>query len=282
VASIILAKMANLPKTMKAAVLGKAEGEKLLLLKQSPECPLLTLTLSTSFSTGFSWGSSPVTELECFLAGKPGQVWHPVSIDEVDVPQPKEGQVLVKLNAAALNHREVFVRQCECMSSKMCPRQGLTPSHPALYPGIQFGTLFFYVTSLPPFLHLTLLAFPAGAILGADGAGVVVSPPSHALHNKAVLLSPEVGWHSSTHGPDQQYEFGILGGTKQTGGRGTFAEYIAIDEKDLVECPSFLLEEKDGWALAAALAALTAYRWVSTYLPQDSCLPRWSLMLISA
>lgn len=98
--------------------------------------------------------------------------------------------------------------------------------------------------------------------MGADGAGIVVSPPSHPLHNKPVLLSPEVGWVSSTFGPDQKEEFGILGGTRQTGGRGTFAEYIAIREQDIVECPPHLLEEKNGWELAAALplAALTAYR----------------------
>lgn len=47
------------------------------------------------------------------LAGKPGQVWHPVTVEEVNVPQLKDGEVLVKLHAAALNHREVFIRQCQ-------------------------------------------------------------------------------------------------------------------------------------------------------------------------
>lgn len=152
--------------------------------------------------------------------GKPGQVWHPVTVEEVQVPQIKDGEVLVKLHAAALNHREVFIRQ-------------------SLYPGIQHGS-----------------------VLGADGAGVLVSPSGHPLYNKAVLLSPEVGWISSTYGPDQKEEYGILGGTRQTGGRGTFAEYIVTKEQDVVECPPHLLQEKNGWELAAALplAALTAYR----------------------
>lgn len=44
--------------------------------------------------------------------GKPGQVWHPISVKTVPVPSPKEGEILVKLEAAALNHRDVFIRQC--------------------------------------------------------------------------------------------------------------------------------------------------------------------------
>lgn len=64
------------------------------------------------------------------------------------------------------------------------------------------------------------------------------------------------------YGPDESFEFGILGGVKQTQGRGTFGEYIKISSKDLVPIPPHLLERKDGWELAGAipLAALTAYR----------------------
>jgi hypothetical protein len=93
-----------------------------------------------------------------------------------------------------------------------------------------------------------------------------VSPTSHPLHNKPVLISPEVGWRSSADGPDEKQEFGILGGTRQTGGRGTFAEYIAVEARDVVPCPKHLLESKTGWEEAAALplAALTAYRCAST------------------
>jgi NADPH-dependent curcumin reductase CurA len=37
--------------------------------------------------------------------GKPGQVYHPVAVKEVPVPSPKEGEVLVKIDYAAFNHR---------------------------------------------------------------------------------------------------------------------------------------------------------------------------------
>lgn len=115
--------------------------------------------------------------------------------------------------------------------------------HLALYPGIQFDS-----------------------ILGADGAGTVVSE-GHELSDQAVLISPEVGWRSSTLGPDESFEFGILGGTRQTGGRGTFAEYIAVSEKDVVPCPQHLLQNATGWEDAAALplAALTAYRCIQPF-----------------
>ena len=101
----------------------------------------------------------------------------------------------------------------------------------------------------------------ADSILGADGAGVVVSPLSHPLYNKPVLISPQIGWKSSTYGPDASYEYGILGGSRQTGGRGTLAEYIAVE--DVVPCPAHLLEARTAWEEAAALplAALTAYRF---------------------
>lgn len=58
-------------------------------------------------------------------AGKPGQVWHSAEVKEVGIPKPKDGQVLVKLQAAAMNHREVFIRQCKLsvlVSSKWSAR----------------------------------------------------------------------------------------------------------------------------------------------------------------
>lgn len=105
------------------------------------------------------------------------------------------------------------------------------------------------------------------SILGADGMGIVVSPSP--FHNKEVLISPFVNWKSSPEGPDGSASepFGILGSVKQTGGRGTFAEYIVVEEENLVACPAhFLNRGVEGYAAAAAtpLGALTAYRAVFT------------------
>jgi len=129
--------------------------------------------------------------------------------------------VLVKILASGFNHRDVFQRQ-------------------SLYPGTIFST-----SSSP-------------SILGADAVGLLISPSDHPLHNKRVLIAPAENWLESPLGPDVEGKpFGILGSVKQTGGRGTYAEYIAIDEKDLVECPGHLGNEG---AAAVPLGALTAYR----------------------
>jgi len=156
---------------------------------------------------------------------KPGSCWHPIKLEDVPVPTSQQGQVLIKILASGFNHRDVFQRQ-------------------SLYPGTIFSS-----SSSP-------------SILGADAVGLLISPSQHPLHNKRVLIAPAENWLESPLGPDVEGKpFGILGSVKQTGGRGTYAEYIAVDEKDLVECPEHLGNEA---AAAVPLGALTAYRAVFT------------------
>ncbi|GAA5829451.1 hypothetical protein JCM3766R1_001103 [Sporobolomyces carnicolor] len=159
---------------------------------------------------------------------KPGpDVWHPIKLEQVPVPTPERDQVLVKILASGFNHRDVFQRQ-------------------SLYP----GTIFTDPKSNSP------------SILGADCVGVVVSPPEHTLHNRRVLVAPAENWLQDPLGPDVEgKQFGILGSVKQTRGRGTYAEYIAVHQDDVVECPKHLAESE---AAAVPLGALTAYRAVFT------------------
>ncbi|GAA5948004.1 hypothetical protein JCM10213_007016 [Rhodosporidiobolus nylandii] len=156
---------------------------------------------------------------------KPGpHLWHPVNVEQLPVPTPSEGQVLVKVLAAGFNHRDVFQRQ-------------------SLYPGTIFST-----PSVP-------------SILGADAVGIL-SSPGHPLSGQRVLLAPSVGWNESSTGPDVPNQpFGILGGVSQTGGRGTYAEYIVVGKDDVIACPEHLTREQ---AAAVPLGALTAYRAVFT------------------
>lgn len=157
--------------------------------------------------------------------GSTGNCWHPIKLEDVPIPTPERGQVLVKILASGFNHRDVWQRK-------------------NAYPGTIFST-----SSTP-------------SILGADTVGVLVSPSTHALHNKRVLIAPAVGWLESPLGPDVEGQpFGILGGVEQTGGRGTYAEYVAVGEDDVIECPEHLGNEG---AAAAPLGALTAYRAVFT------------------
>ncbi|KAK4055015.1 hypothetical protein OIO90_003356 [Microbotryomycetes sp. JL221] len=163
---------------------------------------------------------------------KPGpKCYHPVRLTDLPVPVADKDQVLVKVLAAAYNHRDLFQRQ-------------------SLYPGTIFST-----DDKP-------------AVLGADAVGVCLTP-DHPLHNKHVLVAPAVNWLESPLGPDQgaNKPFGILGAVKQTGGRGTFAEYIVVGKDDIIECPKHFIDGgKTGLAQAAALplGGLTAYRAVFT------------------
>ncbi|KAL8287613.1 hypothetical protein RQP46_003471 [Phenoliferia psychrophenolica] len=160
---------------------------------------------------------------------KAGKVYHAVPLVELPIPIPGPGQVLVKIIAAAYNHRDVFLRQ-------------------SLYPGLIFD------------------APGKPSVMGADCVGVVVSP-SHPLSNKPVLVHSAVNWESDPDGPDGPGPFGILGAVGQTQGRGTFAEYVVVGAEDVVACPEhFVGRGMEGWSEAASfpLGGLTAYRAVFT------------------
>lgn len=49
--------------------------------------------------------------IDSSAGGKPGSAWFPLIHMEVPVPSLSQGQVLVKITAGALNHRDVFQRQ---------------------------------------------------------------------------------------------------------------------------------------------------------------------------
>lgn len=127
-------------------------------------------------------------------------------------------------------------------------------------------------------LRLSYVCFDntrTASILGADAVGTVVEPSGHPLHGKRVLPHTAVNWLEDESGPDGPKQFGIvcsaslsakpslpdaqLGGTRQTEGRGTFAEYLAIPADHVVEAPSHLNENLAA-AAALPLGGLTAYR----------------------
>ncbi|ORY84706.1 hypothetical protein BCR35DRAFT_303044 [Leucosporidium creatinivorum] len=164
---------------------------------------------------------------------KPGpNCYHPAKLVDLPIPVPGEGQVLVKVLAAAFNHRDLFLRQ-------------------SLYPGAVFSS----DDPASPIQH---------SIMGADAVGIVLTR-DHPLHDQPVLVAPAVGWLKSPLGPEG--DWGILGSQKQTEGRGTFAEYIVVGKDDVVAAPAhFAGRGKEGWSEAAALplGGLTAYRAVFT------------------
>ncbi|KAK0627823.1 hypothetical protein B0T14DRAFT_424063 [Immersiella caudata] len=132
--------------------------------------------------------------------GKPGQVWYPLQLNEVPKPAPGPGQLLIKLSAAALNHRDLFIRQ-------------------HLYPAISFTSPF--------------LADGYGTVVES---GPNTSP---SLHSKHILLLPHRGWESDPSGPEDPRKYGIIGSSAGYD-LGTAQEYIVVDEDEVVLAPEHL------------------------------------------
>ncbi|KIX02101.1 uncharacterized protein Z518_08040 [Rhinocladiella mackenziei CBS 650.93] len=134
------------------------------------------------------------------IDGKPGQVYYPLSLDEVPQPSPKGKEVLIKIHAAALNHRDLFIRQ-------------------HLYPSVAFGA--------------PLLADGCGTIVS------VGSEANPKWKGKRVVVNPGTGWKDSPEGPEDKGGYKILGGTKMNV-NGTLQEYMIIDEAEVEEAPDHL------------------------------------------
>lgn len=114
------------------------------------------------------------------------------------------------------------------------------------------------------------LVYPS--TLGCDACGTVTDDKD----KKRYLVVPTRGWSKDLHGPEAETPghaasqksnafggrgFGILGGTKQTGGVGCFATYMTVERSQLVPVPDHLTDEE---AAALPCAAVTAYRALFT------------------
>lgn len=140
----------------------------------------------------------------------------PLEIVELNRPKPVKDQVLIKLQYAALNHRDLWLIREE-------------PKH-----------------------------FPEGIVLGSDGCGVIEDVGEDAdtlMVGTEVVINPSLEWGSN---PVVQGDaFRILGFPDH----GTFAQYIAISKKYVLEKPEHLTFEESA---AVPLAGLTAYRALFT------------------
>jgi NADPH:quinone reductase-like Zn-dependent oxidoreductase len=123
-----------------------------------------------------------------------------LQISTVPKPTPGPGQVLVRIAAAALNHRDFFIRQ-------------------HLYPAVAFDT--------------PMLSDGSGTVVQL-GKGV----QNEGLLNKLVVLTPMRGWESDPDGPESPI-FVATGSTVGTD-VGTAQEYIAVPEDEVVLAPTGL------------------------------------------
>jgi NADPH:quinone reductase-like Zn-dependent oxidoreductase len=135
------------------------------------------------------------------IPGKPGEVYYPLEVTTLAEPKVGEDEVVVKIKAVALNHRDLFIRQ-------------------HLYPGTTFG--------------VPLLSDCCGVVIEAGS-----STSAQRWKGKRVVLNPGKGWQDSIEGPEDPKGYAILGGTKLNP-IGTFSEVVSINASELEEAPSHL------------------------------------------
>jgi NADPH:quinone reductase-like Zn-dependent oxidoreductase len=157
----------------------------------------------------------------------------PIVLQDRDMPVVATGEALVKIYAAALNHRDVWIQR-------------------GLYAGLKFPII---PGSDGAGVVVKVAGAGASAVSGASartGAG----GGQEDWVGKEVIINPSMHWGDSpTH--QDQHGFQILGLPQD----GTFAEYVKVPVSALVEKPAHLSFEE---AAALPLAGLTAYRALFT------------------
>ncbi|KAA1115260.1 hypothetical protein PGT21_034356 [Puccinia graminis f. sp. tritici] len=162
-------------------------------------------------------------------ATKASSVWHEIQIKEspLEIPKPNIEKDKNQVDETILT---IKIKSFSFNHRDVWIRKGL-------YPNIKFGST-----------------------LGSDCFGTVISPSDHHFCGKDVLVYPAVNWTNDPRGPDVPGKaFGILGGTHETNGVGTFTEFINIPANHCVPSPSHLNALS---ASAVPLAGLTAFRAV--------------------
>ncbi|CZS88375.1 related to alcohol dehydrogenase [Rhynchosporium agropyri] len=134
------------------------------------------------------------------IEGKPGKVYYPLVIKDIPTPSPGPKDLTIQIHAAALNHRDFFLRQ-------------------ALYPS--------------PSFDVPLLADGYGIVTA------VGTSASKSWLGKKVILTPGRGWKDSPDGPESPSGYAILGGTK-TFPLGTLSEVVVVSEDEVEPAPTHL------------------------------------------
>lgn len=153
------------------------------------------------------------------VEGKPGKVYYPLKIIDQPEPQPKDNEVVVKIISAALNHRDLFIRQ-------------------GLYGAIGFG--------------VPLLADGCGIVIATG-----TSPQAKKWQGKRVILNPGHGWESDPEGPESSTGYAILGGTTLNP-LGTAVEKLVVDAREVEEAPEHLSSNEAAALPLAGLTAWRA------------------------
>ncbi|KAI5194432.1 oxidoreductase [Aureobasidium subglaciale] len=151
--------------------------------------------------------------------GKPGYVYYPLQLSLVPKPSPTHKQLLIRIQAAALNHRDLFIRQ-------------------HLYPDISFKA--------------PLLCDGAGIVeeMGPDCTSDVLG--------QNVILTPCRGWKTNPHGPEDWSNFSTIGGVGPDHTLGTAQTYVLVNEDEVEVSPPHLSAAESACLPAAGLTAWRA------------------------
>lgn len=153
--------------------------------------------------------------------GKPGAVYYPLQLTAVPKPSaPGPGELLVRVRATALNHRDIFIRQ-------------------NLYPDVSFSSPLFSDTC---------------GTVEAVGPGCS-SSSSDSLLGRLVVFTPFRGWAGSPEGPETWTDFGTVGGTTRAPGGGQ--TWAVVPEAEVEPLPDHL-SAVEGAALPSC--GITAWR----------------------
>lgn len=153
------------------------------------------------------------------IPGKAGQVYYPLTHVDIPAREPGPAEVVVRIHAAALNHRDFFIRQ-------------------RLYGGISFG--------------VPLMSDACGTVIRTGS-----SPSARSWLNRRVIINPGTGWDSDPDGPEDPRGYRILGGTKGLP-LGTAVDELVIGAAELEPAPDHLNDHEAAALPLAGLTAWRA------------------------
>lgn len=131
----------------------------------------------------------------------PSEDYHTLTLNNIPPPVPQPHELVLKIVTAALNHRDLYIRQ-------------------NLYPSISFQN--------------PLLADGCAIVLPHPNSAA--GPKSFSVSQR-VIINPGTGWLSDPSGPEGAYT--VLGGTSTTA-LGTLQEMVAVPADDVELAPVHL------------------------------------------
>ncbi|KAL8889533.1 MAG: hypothetical protein Q9215_003187 [Flavoplaca cf. flavocitrina] len=150
----------------------------------------------------------------------PGEDYHTLHLKDVPLPRPGPHELLLKIVAAAINHRDLYIRQ-------------------NLYPAISFES--------------PLLADACATVCTHPSQ---VSQPQQLAVSTRVLINPGSGWLTNPEGPEEAYT--VHGGTS-TSPLGMLQEYVAVPATEVEPAPDHLSDEEAAALPLAGLTAWRAF-----------------------